>query len=608
MIDNLLLLIPALPLLSALILLLLPLTKPLVTFLALTSTGLTAAAVLWIQLNTNTDFASMHFIYWQWLAVDSLQLNVAFTLDALSLMMISIISGVGWLIHLFSVSFMRDDIDYRRYFAYLNLFVAAMLILVLSDNLLLLYLGWEGVGLCSYLLIGFWHQDRGNNIAANKAFMMTRLGDTAMLIGLVLLFWQFGSLDIASINQQATSDAINNSSLINLTCLLLFVGAAGKSAQFPLHSWLPDAMAGPTPVSALIHAATMVTAGIYLIARMLPLFNNASDTLQLIAIVGTITLLLGATAAMVQTDLKKILAYSTISQLGYMFLALGVGATSAASFHLMTHAFFKALLFLSAGALIHCLDHQHNIFKMGGLMRKMPLVAGAFFVGCAALSSLPLLSGFFSKELILSQVIAQGHQWLWIGALFGAFCTAFYCARLVLVIFFGPLAQSPSKPLPLIMSIVLSCLILLSLFGGFMPSSIDLQFPAPPANLSALQHYLPIILPFVAFTAAFYCWKTGVFRKKLKSTLDRQAHKVLLSGWHIDLLYQTLFVQPFFTLTRWLKTDIVDQCYRAIERMMIALHSLASKTQNGSLRFYSASIIIFIICALAWLMLAGQSL
>ena len=380
--SSLLALIPLLPLFSALILLFSNLPKLGVSILAVGS----VAGVAFISLFLN-------FIFWKqsdfiltaslgtWINIAQLKISFGLYLDPLSLVMITIVSGVGALIHLYSIGFMYQENDFKRYFTYLNLFVSAMLFLVLADNLLLLYLGWEGVGLCSYLLIGFWYQDRNNNLAANKAFLMTRIGDTAMAIGLFLLFTQLGTLDIQEIQIKAHSVwSLNNdnNTMASICCLLLLGGAVGKSAQLPLQNWLPDAMAGPTPVSALIHAATMVTAGIYLIARNSQLFQLAPDVLYLVALIGTFTLLLGASAAMVQTDLKRILAYSTISQLGYMFLALGVGAGASAVFHLMTHAFFKALLFLSAGALIYSLHHEHNIFKMGGLLKKLPVVAMSF--------------------------------------------------------------------------------------------------------------------------------------------------------------------------------------------------------------------------------------
>ena len=518
--------------------------------------------------------------------------------------MITIVSGVGALIHLYSIGFMYQDSDFKRYFTYLNLFVSAMLFLVLADNLLLLYLGWEGVGLCSYLLIGFWYQDRNNNLAANKAFLMTRIGDTAMAIGLFLLFTQLGTLDIQEIQIKAHSVwslTNDNNTMASLCCLLLLGGAVGKSAQLPLQNWLPDAMAGPTPVSALIHAATMVTAGIYLIARNSQLFQLAPDVLYLVALIGTFTLLLGASAAMVQTDLKRILAYSTISQLGYMFLALGVGAGASAVFHLMTHAFFKALLFLSAGALIYSLHHEHNIFKMGGLLKKLPIVAVSFAIGCAALASLPFTSGFVSKELILVQVVASGHTGLWWAAVLGAFITAFYSARLFFVVFLGQTQLSPNAMPTKSMSLALIILGGLSLFGGIHPEGLKTLMPQLDAEgLSALQHWLPIILPFIAISFAWWMFKTKRFGKAVSSTYMQTVHQLLKSGWAFDQIYQTIFVSPFNYLCQLNKDDLIDSFYRLIEKTSCTLHSTFSQFQNGQLRSYNASLIIFCILAFVW--------
>ena len=603
--SSLLALIPLLPLFSALILLFSNLPKLGVSILAVGS--VTSVALISLFLN---------IIFWQqsdfvltaslgtWINLAQLTINFGLYLDPLSLVMITIISGVGALIHLYSIGFMYQDSDFKRYFIYLNLFISAMLFLVLADNLLLLYLGWEGVGLCSYLLIGFWYQDIKNNLAANKAFLMTRIGDTAMAIGLFLLFTQLGTLDIQEIQVKAHSVwSLNNdnNTMASLCCLLLLGGAVGKSAQLPLQNWLPDAMAGPTPVSALIHAATMVTAGIYLIARNSQLFQLAPDVLYLVALIGTFTLLLGASAAMVQTDLKRILAYSTISQLGYMFLALGVGAGASAVFHLMTHAFFKALLFLAAGALIYSLHHEHNIFKMGGLLKKLPMVAVSFAIGCAALASLPFTSGFVSKELILVQVIASGHTGLWWAAVLGAFITAFYSARLFFVVFLGQTQLSPNAMPTKSMSLALIILGGLSLFGGIHPEGLKTLMPQLDAEgLSALQHWLPIILPFIAISFAWWMFKTKRFGKAVSSTYMQAVHQLLKSGWAFDQIYQTIFVSPFNYLCQLNKDDLIDSFYRLIERTSCTLHRTFSQFQNGQLRSYNASLIIFCILAFAW--------
>src|SRR5689334_4138613 len=336
--------------------------------------------------------------------------------------MVLVVCWVGFLIHLYSTEFMREEEGYSRFFAYMNLFVGSMLMLVLADNLLLLYLGWEGVGLCSYLLIGFWYKDPANGRAARKAFVVTRVGDAVMAVGLFLLFTNLGTLQIQPLMQQASQQWTVGSSLVVAAAALLLGGAVGKSAQLPLQTWLPDAMAGPTPVSALIHAATMVTAGVYLVARTHVLFSLAPSVQLVVAIIGAATLLLAGFSALVQQDIKRVLAYSTISQIGYMFLALGVGAWSAAIFHLMTHAFFKALLFLGAGVVILAMHEEHDMFKMGGLRRPLPVTFWTFLIGAASLSALPLITaGFYSKDLILWSAWSSpsGSTWLWAGGLVG---------------------------------------------------------------------------------------------------------------------------------------------------------------------------------------------
>src|SRR5699024_3271746 len=343
----------------------------------------------------------------------------------LSVTMISVVTGVGFLIHLFSSWYMTEDLagghGYPRFFAYMNLFILSMLLLVLGDNLLLLYMGWECVGMCSYLLIGYHYKDYDNAWAAYKAFITTRVGDVALAIGLFILFTTFGTLNIQELLQAAPEAWANGNTMANLAALCLLGGAVGKSAQLPLQTWLPDAMAGPTPVSALIHAATMVTAGVYLIARMHTIFELAPAVLTLVAVVGTITLLLAGFAALVQTDIKRVLAYSTMSQIGYMFLALGVGAWDAAIFHLMTHAFFKALLFLTSGSIIIACHHEQDMFKMGGLWKSLKLPYVVFVIGSASLSALPLITaGYFSKDEILELTFLNGHHFMWLAAMAGA--------------------------------------------------------------------------------------------------------------------------------------------------------------------------------------------
>src|SRR5579871_4026467 len=368
-------------------------------------------------------------VLWIWLNVDGFRSEIAFYLDALSLLMVVVVTFVSFLIHLYSAEFMQEDEGYSRFFAYMNLFVGSMVVLVLADNLLLLYLGWEGVGLCSYLLIGFWYRDPANGLAARKAFIVTRAGDTAMIIGLFILFHQLGTLQIQDLMRLASAHWPLGSPVVTTVAFLLLGGAVGKSAQLPLQTWLPDAMAGPTPTSALIHAATMVTAGVYLIARTHILFALAPDAQLAVAVIGAATLLLAGCSALTQSDIKRVLAHSTISQIGYMFLALGVGAWGTAIFHFMTHAFFKALLFLAAGIIIEALHHEHNIFRMGGLRTELPLAFWTFLIAGCSLAGLPLITaGFFSKDLILwgAWSAQQGRPAFWIAGMAGAFLTAVY--------------------------------------------------------------------------------------------------------------------------------------------------------------------------------------
>jgi len=372
-----------------------------------------AAIVIW-QFNMAPPEGGVYTqTLWQWMNVAGFAPKFTLYLDGLSATMLGVVTGVGFLIHLFASWYMRGEDGYSRFFAYTNLFIASMLFLVLGDNLLFLYFGWEGVGLCSYLLIGFYFSEVKNGNAALKAFIVTRIGDVFMAIGLFILLMHLGTLNIQELLTLAPQKYVAGDTWLWVATLMLLGGAVGKSAQLPLQTWLADAMAGPTPVSALIHAATMVTAGVYLIARTNGLFLLTPDVLELVGIVGGITLVLAGFAALVQTDIKRILAYSTMSQIGYMFLALGVGAWDAAIFHLMTHAFFKALLFLGSASVIHACHHEQNIFKMGGLWKKLPMAYASFVVGGAALAALPLVTaGFYSKDEILWEAFASGHSGL----------------------------------------------------------------------------------------------------------------------------------------------------------------------------------------------------
>ncbi|MEK6614411.1 MAG: NADH-quinone oxidoreductase subunit L, partial [Candidatus Binatota bacterium] len=382
-----------------------------------------------------------------WLSVGSLRVDMAFWVDPLSAVMILVVTGVGGLIHIYSTGYMREDKSYWRYFAFLNLFTCAMLLLVTADNLLLMFVGWEGVGLCSYALIGFWYHDHVNARAGNKAFIVNRVGDFGFVLGVFLVFWSLdrsghGTLvfrELEKFSSLLQGQEIWGVGVVTLVTLFLFVGATGKSAQIPLHVWLPDAMQGPTPVSALIHAATMVTAGVYMVCRLHFLFSAAPATLAVIAAIGVATALFSATIALTQTDIKRVLAYSTVSQLGYMFLAAGVAAYGAAVFHLMTHAFFKACLFLGSGSVIHAMGGEQDMRKMGGLRRSLPYTFWTFAVAVLAIAGTPLTAGFFSKDEILWQAFSSPHgsPLLWVLGVAGAGLTAFYMFRQFFLVFFG---------------------------------------------------------------------------------------------------------------------------------------------------------------------------
>ena len=547
---------------------------------------------------------------WMWLNIAGFHPRVAFYLDALSLVMILVITFVAFLIHLYSTEFMIEEENYSRFFAEMNLFVGSMLTLVLADNLLLLYLGWEGVGLCSYFLIGFWYKEPNNGYAARKAFVVTRVGDTALAVGLFLLFTRLGSLQIEEVLFRAQEVWPPGSTVVTTVALLLLGGAVGKSAQLPLQTWLPDAMAGPTPVSALIHAATMVTAGVYLIARTHVLFVLAPAALNLVAVVGALTLLLAGFSGLVQRDIKRVLAYSTISQIGYMFLALGVGAWSAAIFHFMTHAFFKALLFLGAGCVILAMDDEHDMFKMGGLRRQLPVVFWTFLVGSGALSAVPLVTaGFYSKDMIIWQAYAsiQGGVWLWAAAIAGALLTSLYTFRMVTVTFFGPLGKEVKKKPGWQMSIPIVILAVLSAIAGFL--DVPRTLGGVPVLTNFLEKALPatLLAPGRTGQESSFEYFSGfvslggillivlLIRSRITTRLSESRQggaiqRLWFSGWGFDLLYDLLLVHPYVWLARINRNDIIDLFYYGIGRLnQLAWRGLIT-TENGRVRSYAMGI------------------
>src|SRR3954468_1138685 len=619
--NNLLELIPALPLAGFLVLSLAGRHLP-KTIIALIGAGTVSAAAIiaillgiqFLQIPPANDAYTQTL--WQWVQTENFSCSVSLRLDALSSVFVFIITFVGALIHIYSTAFMRHDRDYARFFASMNLFVCAMLLLVMADNLVLMYLGWEGVGLCSYLLIGFWYEEPANVQAANKAFYVTRIGDTAMAIGLFMLFKELGTLNIPDILNQAPSHFTTGSSNITAIALLLLIGGMGKSAEMPLQTWLPDAMAGPSPVSALIHAATMVTAGVYLIARMHVLFQLSPVAMDVTAVVGAVTLFVAGCSAMVQTDIKRILAYSTISQIGYMFLALGTGAWSAAIFHFFTHAFFKALLFLAAGAVIESLHHEHNIFKMGGLKNKMPVVFWTFLAGSAALAALPFVTaGFFSKDQILfySWTAGNGHPILWVVALLGAYITAFYTTRLMLIVFGGEMKTPIGHPPGKLMTVPLIILAVLSVIAGFVewPHNMmhvtlfsDLVQKVLPATIVHETGPSEIIFQLIAIVTtllgiytgySLYYRDTALIERWRQMPEMMDVRNFLYKGWGFDGLYNLIFVRPFVYLTSVNKSDFFDQLYKGIAFGSRKLNESFSVSQNGSLRWYVAGVLIGIL-------------
>lgn len=495
----------------------------------------------------------------------NLHIPLAFQVDALSSLFLLIITGIGFLIHVYSTSYMHEDEGMVKYFAYLNLFVFSMLLLVLGANYLVMFIGWEGVGLCSYLLIGFWFKNRDYTNAAKKAFVMNRIGDLGFLVGMLLVIFNYGTLTYQDFfGQLGSADVVVPSSINSWIALCFFIGATGKSAQIPLYTWLPDAMAGPTPVSALIHAATMVTAGIYMIARSSALYNLTPEILHVVAITGLLTAILAATIAIRQYDIKKVLAYSTVSQLGFMFLALGVGAYTTAVFHVMTHAFFKALLFLGSGSVIHAMGGEQDIRKMGGLGKHMRVTQITFLIGCLAISGIPGLSGFFSKDEILANV--YGHSpIMFVFGLAAAMMTAFYMFRLYFLTFNGNFRGTDEQhhhlhESPAAMTLPLVVLAIMSVVGGYV------GLPAVISEHHTLAQYLsPVVSNFgthhlshgtewglmsasVAVSIAMILVAYGIYRKP-NFTESTGIAKILENKWYIDELYNAIVVKPLNALS-----------------------------------------------------------
>lgn len=557
--------------------------------------------------------ASIDSLLYSWMSIGSLNITMGLHLDALSMVMISVITFVAFLIHLYASQSMFDEDGYSRFFAYLNLFVGSMLTLVLANNLFLLYLGWEGVGLCSYLLIGFWYKDANNGHAAQKAFIVTRIGDTALAIGLFMLFFTFGTFNMAAINASAPA-LLAGKAIATTIAILIIGGAIGKSAQVPLQTWLPDAMAGPTPVSALIHAATMVTAGVYLIARLHTIFMLSPTAMMIVAIIGTVTLVYSGFSALVQRDIKRVLAYSTISQIGYMFLALGVGAWTSAMFHFMTHAFFKALLFLSAGVVIDALHHEHDIMKMGGLRRKLPIAFWTYLIGSASLSALPLVTaGFYSKDAIIWAAYSSplGNTWLWLGALVGAFITSIYSFRVFFLVFYGDQKMEITKQPGMLMSLVLIVLAFFSITAGFvgfpevllhynpfgklLSSVFEMSAATETSNhvaegallgVATVETLLGIFIAYAYARSNRWAWVVE------RSKPAQAIHRFFLSGWGFDWLYEAIFVKPFKWLANVNRNDFTDSFYTGLAEIAKMGNRALSYSQAGKVRNYATGVVI----------------
>jgi len=593
--------------------------------------------------------------------ISSGDFNASFTLrlDPLSAVMILVITGIGSLIHIYSTAYMHEEVDseYARYFSYLNLFASFMLILVLGANFLVMFVGWEGVGLCSYLLIGFWFVKKSASDAGKKAFIVNRIGDFGFVLGVLLLFVRFGTVDFQEVARAAATLSPETSfGTISLITLLLFVGATGKSAQIPLYVWLPDAMEGPTPVSALIHAATMVTAGVYMIGRNAVLFSHAPQTLMVVAVIGTATALMAGTIGLVQNDIKRVLAYSTVSQLGYMFLAMGVGAYASGIFHLYTHAFFKALLFLGSGAVIHALHGEQDLRRMGGLKSELPITYWTFLIGAIAIAGVPGLAGFFSKDEILFETYASGHTVLWIVGMLTSLLTAIYMFRIVFLAFYGPSASAaqadhahatqtshpeeeepaaqkagatrpthqphgahlhdapPAMAIALVVlaigSVVAGYVSLGGRFSRFLEPSFAPQHVEEVAD-RGLELTLMVISSLVAIAGIAVAAYFFLRNRRASDRIAEQfagVQRVLLNKYYVDEIYDAVIVQPIRIVSEsalWKIVDVrvIDGAVNGVAETAGGLAELLRRVQSGSVRTYAASLFLGVVVILGYYLL-----
>jgi len=616
-----------------------------------------ALGAVWRMLGTEPigGVRALEETLYTWISSGPLEVPLAFRLDPLAAVMVLVITGIGALIHLYSTAYMHEETDgeYARYFSYLNLFAAFMLVLVLGANFPVMFIGWEGVGLCSYLLIGFWFTKPSAADAGKKAFVVNRVGDFGFILGMLGLFWLFGTLDFQAIASAVSTMPVEvGFGVLTGITLLLFLGATGKSAQIPLYVWLPDAMEGPTPVSALIHAATMVTAGVYMIGRNAVLFGHAEITMQVVAVIGCLTALMAGTIGLVQNDIKRVLAYSTVSQLGYMFLAMGVGAFAAGIFHLYTHAFFKALLFLGSGAVIHALHGQQDMRFMGGLKKELPITYWTFLIGTLAIAGFPFLSGFFSKDEILWRTYAEGHTVLWVLAVLTAFLTATYMFRLLYMTFFGERRAEPASEAghghgahghlhdaPPSMAVALLVLALGAVVAGYVgvphalgghnqiDAFLDPSFHAVGAGVveaagelegagaaeaahdeTALELTLMAVSVLVALGGIGLATMIWLRRPAVADRMAERwngVYRLLLGKYFVDEAYDATIVQPIkrtSTTVLWKVTDagLIDGTVNAVGLVVRGWSAVLRRLQTGSVRAYAMSLFVGVIVMLGY--------
>ncbi|MGQ9584498.1 MAG: NADH-quinone oxidoreductase subunit L [Anaerolineae bacterium] len=602
--------------------------KRAVSWVACLAVGLSFAVSLGLMAtlaNLSPEERRIEVPIYTWMTVGDFQVQFALLLDTLSVLMATVVTGVSLVIHIYSVGYMAEDARYARFFAYLNLFVLMMLILVVANNYLAMYVGWEGVGLCSYLLIGFWFERKAAADAGKKAFIVNRVGDFGFALGVMLIFSAFGTLQFSGVlDPEVARGVLAGSGLAGWITLLLFTGATGKSAQIPLYVWLPDAMEGPTPVSALIHAATMVTAGVYMVARNYVLFELAPSTMGLVAGIGAATAFFAATMALVHNDIKRILAYSTISQLGYMFMAVGVGAYASGMFHLTTHAFFKALLFLCAGSVMHAMHDELNIQKMGGLREKIPITYWTFAVGAAALAGVPLFSGFFSKDEILWRAFKENPA-IWLVGLVTALLTAIYIFRALFVAFWGKpkdkKAWDQAHESPRIMAVPLVILALLALVGGYIgiphlswvEGWLEPAFHGSVAGHAAggvTEWVLMALSALVALGGVALAYYLYVVNPKLPVKLGKDysfIYEVLSNKYWIDELYAMVIVNPLRDLGQWIAgffdPRVVDGAVNGVAWLTGQGGQGVSRLQSGYLRHYAVALLLGAVLVLGYFLL-----